>query len=368
MNENKQKNRIGLIFPEWKELILRLTAEYAKVSELDHGMVKRIITSYAEKLPDIKNKIRHAPPVVVMSTLAKSEGSYHGSLSLAEILEKIKHATLSPNEFFVIYDVIEQRYTWVDPSIEKVLGIKQEKFTVESVIGISPNGNLCVQEDSPHKIRWAGIAYLILSLPGLCFKSMEEQYAVSIRINTNFSSRSDLAKAGTAVLTKRCHFIFNDDSRVMGFPRYHVDKISVHDKSLFTYVRPSFESNFIQSEYINSLSYLINCAIIDIDTKYVLMLEEKARQERNKAIAVAMNHHMKEFGNITKEIPESHVADCFAKTVKSKVEESYNLWQLPSNRVNVESDSDAVEHAKRLGLLTIPQKVKELMYRSIDIK
>lgn len=368
MNETKPKNRIGLIFPEWKELILRLTSEFAEASELDHSVVKRIITAYAEKLPNIKNKIRHAPPAVVMSTLAKSEGTYHGSLSLSEILEKIKQSVLSPNEFFVVYDVIEQRYTWVDSAIEKVLGIKPEEFTVGSIIGISPTKNLCVQEDSPHKIRWAGIAYLILSLPGLCFKSMEEQYAISIRINTNFSSRDDLVKAGSAVLTKKCHFVFNDESRVMGFPRYHVDKISIHDKSLFTYVRPSFESNFIQSEYINSLINLVNCAIIDIDTKYILMLEEKARQERNKAIAVAMNNHLKAFGNISKEIPESHVADCFAKTIKSKVEDAYNLWQLPTNRVTVESDSDAVEYAKRLGILPIPKKVKELMYRSIDIK
>jgi hypothetical protein len=368
MQENKTKAHLGLLFPQWKGLFVQRAAEFAKDSGLDPNTVKRMVNSYAEKLPDIKNRIIADAPVVIMSTLAKSEGEYEGSLSLPEVLSRIKQSSLSSNEFFVVYDVAEKRYTWVDPAIRTVLGIEPEKFTINSVVGVEPENNLCISEDSPHKVRWAGIAYLILSLPGVRFRSMEEQYSISIRIDTSFSTRSDLVQAGSAVLTKRCYFVFNNDSEKVGFPRYHVDKISIHDKSQFSYVKPSFESNFIQSDYFNTLGYLINCAIIDIDVKYVLMLEEKARQERNKAIAVAMNGYLKEFSKIEKEIPESHVADCFAKTIKAKVEESYNLWQIPANRVKIESDSDAVEYAKKLGIIPIPKNVKELMYKNIDIK
>jgi ribosome maturation protein Sdo1 len=124
----------------------------------------------------------------------------------------------------------------------------------------------------------------------------------------------------------------------------------------------------VQSEYLNALAYLINAELLDISPKYALLLDEKARNDRNKAISNEVNAALKSISNIHEiEISENQVADAFSKTIRDKTAEALTLWRKPVKPFEAVSDSDAVEYGKILGLVSMPAKVKKLLYESIDI-
>jgi hypothetical protein len=357
-----------LIFPTWKSLIIELVNQYADAKGLNRSDISKMISAYDQKFQVVKKLIKSQSPIITMGSALVTEGNYYAGPSIYDQLHKLRDIKLSTNEFFAIYDIEEKKYSYVDPDIESCLGIDPNKFTIQSVLGILPSDNLCLAEDSPHKIRWAGIAYLILAMPAFTFRSLGEYFKISFRINTQSSSREDLRKAGIAVLEKCCYLTISDDIPNNNQPRFHIDRCSVLDKSSFSYVRPTFVSDFVQSEYLNALAYLINAELLDISPKYALLLDEKARNDRNKAISNEVNAALKSISNIHEiEISENQVADAFSKTIRDKTAEALTLWRKPVKPFEAVSDSDAVEYGKILGLVSMPAKVKKLLYESIDI-
>lgn len=368
MRTLRRDNRSGFIFPEWDELIMDLAHSYGSSSGLDADLVRRHFKAINQLFPLVRDGITTNPAAVVMSTIGKAAGVYQGEVPLKSIIALAKRAKFAPNEFFAVYDSMEKRFIYVDESVESVLGYRAEDFTLEALIGASSGHNFCIAEDSPHKIRWAGIAYLIMSLPGLSFKSMKEQYAISFRINTSTSSREDLSKAGQVVMTKRSFFFTDEKSAREGLPRYHINRFSIHDISQHTYIKPVFESDFNQSYYMNLLSVLCNGAMIGLDPKFIAILDEKAKQERNKAVAWAMNGEIRKHSKIKKEISESHVADCFMKTIKPNIEYAANAWLKPTSPIIIESDSDAIEYGRKMGLIPLPDGIREMIYKSVRLR
>ena len=370
MDQTKEGNvkMPKLVFPTWKTLISMLAEDYAKKKNLDPGLVKKMLKSYAEKFDLIKQLIKSEPPIVTMSTVLTSEGEYQTGPDVYEVLETLRRGKISKNEFFAVYDIAEKRYCYVDPDIRNCLGIEPDEFTIEALLGISPGFNLCHPDDSPHKIRWAGIGYLILSLPAFTFRSMEEYFRIAFRIDTSRSSRPDLVQAGEVVFEKCCYLTIKESSPDNVTPRYHIDRCTIYDKSNFNYVRPFFSSDFIQSEYLNALAYLINCELMDIPVKYILMLDEKARNDRNKAVANEINARLKEISNIDFEFQENQIADYFAKSIRDRIAQALNLWRKSKSPIQALTDSDAVEFAKVLGLISMPSYVREMIYRAIDTK
>jgi hypothetical protein len=366
MKSARSKKGPAIVFPTWKALINELLINWSEERKLDKRVVQQMSKSYLKKLSLVKSRIRRDPAIVVMSTLVDPEGVYSGGGSMMQVVEGLGSIRLGKNEFFAVYDTIERKYVYVDPIIEEVLGIAPTEFCVESVLGLLPENNICKQDDSAHMIRWAGIAYLILSLPGFSFNSFSDHYCVGVRINTSFSRRKDLADVGEAVMRKQCYLAVSQNEGGMDIPRYHVDRISINDRSSFEYVKPRFESDFVQSKYLNALAYLINCMLLDVDPKFVIMLEEKSRQERNKAIAEAINARLNQRTNINYRYTENQVADCFAKTIRSRVSSAINSWQKPVEMIEVLSDSDAVECSRQLGILPANPEVMDLIFRSLD--
>lgn len=66
-------------------------------------------------------------------------------------------------------------------------------------------------------------------------------------------------------------------------------------------------------------------------------------------------------------IDEQQVADCFAKTIRPKVESAFNRWDFRSSSglIRINSDTEAVQYAKRLGLLPIPPLIKDLLFEMV---
>jgi len=357
------QTRAVIIYPDWDSQIHLLAEEFGSIRSLDTEVVDRQMKSYARKIRLVQQQIRKVDPIIAMGGMMKGEGHYTSHTDIASVLEKLRETRLGRNEFYVVYDAFEQRFTYVDPAVSDILGLTQDEFNLHALLGLHPEFNLAHPEDSANKIRWAGIAYLILSLPGFTFTSLREHYCISLRIDTSRSRREDLARAKSAMLTKKCYFVIAENEKPTSFPRYHINRVTVQDAANFDYVRPYFESDFVQSKYLNALAYLINCFLIGIDPKFIILLDEKSRQERNKAIAESINQKLERYTRIQSRYTENKVADCFAKTIRPKLQNAANSWLKPAKRIVIESDSDAVEYARRLGLLPVNATVLRMIFR-----
>lgn len=357
---------LTVIYPDWNSLIGALVSGFGKTRQLHPQVVKKLTQSYARKIKIVQEQIQTELPVVAIGELMQGEGYYVSESDIQSVLEKVRATRLGQNEFYVVYDALERRFIYVDPAVNDVLGISESEFNLPALLGLHPEYNLSLPEDAAHKIRWAGIAYLILSLPGFTFTSLRDHYRVSVRIDTSRSRRPDLAEAGTALLTKQCYFVITESEEPSSFPRYHINRVNVYDSARFSYVHPHFDSDFIQGKYLNALAYLINASLIGIDPKFILMLDEKSRQERNKAVAESLNKKIETHTQLQKRYTENQVADCFAKTIRPKIESAINSWVKPAKAIRIESDSDAVEFARQLGLLPVNELVMQLILRNAE--
>ncbi|MFN8777540.1 MAG: hypothetical protein ACK5XV_12325 [Flavobacteriales bacterium] len=366
--ENKSSRGPRLVFPTWKSLIVDLISDYAELKGLPKSDIQSMIVAYNRKIEVVKRLIKSESPIISMGSALTSDANYFSGPDTMAHLEKLRSARLGTNEFYAIYDLAERRYSYVDPDVRSCLGIVPEKFTVESILGILPDSNLCHPDDSPHNIRWAGIAYLILSMPAFTFRSLNEYFKISFRINTEASLREDLRSARSAVFEKCCYLTICESLQSSLQPRFHIDRCAIYDKSSFTYVRPTFVSDFVQSEFLNILAFLINAEILGISPKHVLILEEKSRNDRNKAVANEINEGLSTIAGINDfEFTEYQIADMMSKTVRNRVAEVLNTWRKPKSPILANSDSDAVELSKILGIVSIPTKVKRMIYEGASV-
>ena len=89
--------------------------------------------------------------------------------------------------------------------------------------------------------------------------------------------------------------------------------------------------------------------------------------DRNKAIAARIQEHIFKNTGIDTLLEEQAVADCFAKTIRPRMEQTVNAWEFrkADDLCHLESDAAAVQTAKALGLLPIPEKVLKSIYAAV---
>jgi hypothetical protein len=67
------------------------------------------------------------------------------------------------------------------------------------------------------------------------------------------------------------------------------------------------------------------------------------------------------------DVMEKQIADCMAKTISPRIAQAVNTWEhrKPHDLCTVDSDLQAVEAARSLGLLPIPDRIRKVLYKNI---
>jgi hypothetical protein len=237
-------------------------------------------------------------------------------------------------------------------------------FNIKSISALVEECPLYHPDDLHHIVRFAMLAIVSMSLPFIKWSELVEHYMARYRIGTTMSSIEALRKKGHVVISKRCYVLYHPTDVTPSLPRYHIDRYYVFFDEEIEHPSRSFVSDYHQTAFLNTLNYLLNGYLIGIAPKYVCMLDERRNHDRNKAVANSLNQHalkIKGWGNAFDEL---QVANCFAKTIRTKIEDAMMVSDrfFCKKKIHVQSDHEAVFYATRMGLLPLSEKVKDKMF------
>lgn len=361
------KSKIKIQFPTWKSTIIEILDKARKTQS---DIFNPEFTKYDyifSKLDLVHQVIGEKDPIKLMLFLAEADATYSARLDFNTVFEKFKEISVRPNEFYAVFDLYNFRHKEVDPNIEKLLGIKPADFNLPAMAGWDPENPLFHKRDNNHVLRWASIAYFMFTMRLLKWNSMEDQYRVRFRVGTAKSSIKSIKEQEFVALEKLCFLFYDKTDDGSTRPIYHFDKWLVYNQSEFDFVRPMWLSTPERQQYLNDILYLINAYMIAIPTQYLLYLHEKSITDRNKAVANSLNEQILKHSNLNVNFDEQQIADCFAKTIRPKLTGAMNLWDPRelNDLVDVQSDQQAVQYAKVLGLVPIPQNILKSLYSNI---
>jgi hypothetical protein len=362
--ENKSRQFSKLNFPDWDEVIHSYLNEMKLAS--NDSNITEYVKVFFDKIEEIRNigfgnHIAQTMQIALTaSALSKPEADEKA------VARKILNTLGEFNQFHSIFELNSGNFIYVDENIENIIGIPVSDFTISNLFALNPNVQLYHSDDVAHVIRWAGIAYGVLSFPNFKINSSKEYYKVNFRISTHNSSIPKIKEKKFIELEKKCFLKSSDDNDNLLFPRYHLDKWTVYDAENFSYVRPQFVSDPESSEYMNSLAYLMNAYLLDIHPKYLLMLNGRKQYDRNKEIALSLNKSIHEKIGIPDFYSENQIADTFAKTIRNKVFQACKKWDLFGDYTEIVSEQQSLDYCHRLGLLPIPNSIISHIYRNIS--
>jgi hypothetical protein len=356
-------------FPIWKTLLRKLIKNYSNDYGLKEAGLVETLNNHIDLIDQIKAAIKkagkgfHAALAYELICHACCAPSKY--LNTEESVEIVKKIPLPTNTFYSIFDSEIRELIYTDPRIEDILGLKPEQFNLKALLGFDPNNQLFHPSDMPHSIRLGAFAYLVLSIQGLEIRALEDYFRARYRIGVSASSNEVIRNMEYVTLEKSVFMIkqrqFNDS-----LPTQFLYKISVFTEDDFHGINPYYVSDPTRSVYMNAFHYLFHAYLLGIGTKFILLLDERSRIDRNKAIANSINEKLKQFTNSAIELDEGQIADCFAKTIRPKIAEAINVWENRLEKLVILSDQEAVTYARTLGLLPVPKKVLELIYQNID--
>jgi hypothetical protein len=366
MTDRLSHFRLGerLTYPTWKSLVNALySTEESKHSNVYRGHEK--IAKTFERLDAIRAKHDGFHPELALQFVEEAEGTYHTGLPLRDVKESMDRFHFGSNEFHSVYHIPTASYSYISPRIENILGIKPEDFTLERIYSMMPEGGLHHPEDIHHVLRWGNLAYVVLAIPGFVFRANDDHYLVRHRMNVRSSSIKELRDTEYVLIEKRAYLCHDSETGTQLKPSMHLDRWTVLDDVKAHYVRPQFVTSPNQSALMNSILYLLNAMLINVPVKFLLLLNERIDHDRNKAIANNVCDKIKFHAGIQCDLDDQKVADCFAKTIRSRMKEAINTWEPKEGGHQIKTDTDAVKAGLKLGLLPIPPMVEKLIYRGI---
>jgi hypothetical protein len=363
---NDSKNG-ALSFPSWKQIISELLLFESQFSPNLTMPVGQFLGQFIEKMDLIKEDIENKSASISLQMMIRAMANYQSNESLASLIEKKRNFESSRNEFQSIFNIEENRFEWISPNLTKVLGLNESEFSLNKLIGIGEE-SLIINEDLQHFVRWAGISYLLFSIPGFSFESNNDYQVVNFRIDPKKLPNTNLHRFSSLTLQKKSQlYIGNGETLSHGIPKYHFDTWSLFESVQNSYVKPNYVTNFHQSQLMNNLGYVINAILLDFPIKYLLILNERSRFDRNKLVANAINEKCKKYANVHALLDENKIGDTITKTIKPKLTTLAKKY-CPELIDDIQGDLEAVTYACKCGLLPIPQGVEEIMYKCIDNK
>jgi len=351
------KTRIA--YPTWKILIKDYVTEARnKNPEVFNTQIASMKEIFS-RLDMVKKVTVDRDPRQLVTFLHSSSASYTPKATLAEVKESFKRVSVRQNEFYAIFDFKSFSYTEVDERIQSILGIAPSDFNVVAMAGFDPENPLYHLRDYNHLLRWNALTYYMLTINLFKWNSLEDQYRVRFRVGTAKSTIQHYKDEGHATLEKLCFLFCDKIENENSKPIYHFDKWLVFNKTEFEGLKPRWLSSPEREIHLNTFSYLVHAYLLELSIPHLLFLHFRQYHDRNKAIASAINDLVLKHSGVDPCVEEHQVADCFAKTLRGKMAQLMNIWdkRIETDLELVQSDIQAVEVAKTLGLLPIPEKV-----------
>jgi hypothetical protein len=365
MPKPNKNSSATISFPTWKEIINCFIEENSQKDSFKLNDFKNKLEFFQSNARMITDDMASKSVSMAMQMMIGAAGEYVPGETLDSIIPRIKESGFSSNEFYTVFDLLNSTYCLKDESLISKLGIKPENFELYHLLGISGHPFKVHDEDLPHFIRWAGVAFLLFSLPGFTFQSNKDHFIIKFRVNVTSSEIPEIAELKYVTLEKKC-FLSNDSVGNNEFiPRYHFDRWSIIPSSDDLFVKPQFVSDFQQSTFMNGLNYLFNASLLNFPIKYLLMLEERILQDRNKGISNEINRNILQHSGIKSSFDEYQIGDYMAKTIRPKLTELVQKWDSSQSSKTIENDNQAIHQAQKLGLLPIPEKIKTLIYSRV---
>jgi hypothetical protein len=232
--ETNSKNQVGqnLSFATWKELLI----EYFKTidNQIDISFFLKFIDS---RIGEIQNLFENNKPEAAMRMMNSAEGNYIPSNSYEEIIGFLKQYRIGNNQFFTVYDSAKNEYLFVDEKVSDYLNVDKDDFSIQWFLDNSEDGFIH-QEDFPHVIRWAGVAYAILSMPIFTFKVNQEYYKITFRPSSKISKES-----GVLSMEKKSYLAISENDNSLRFPSLHFDIWTCLHANDDQIVKPTFVSD-----------------------------------------------------------------------------------------------------------------------------
>ena len=366
----KSKTNLGyrdLVYPSWKALLNLL---YNQLCDLNGNSSPDSLNSQFEKLNEFSAKIDDYHPAFSVSLMQDPLGHYQIDYNGSELIEQLKSTCIADNQFYTVYDTLAGNYTQKDERISSILGIASSKFDVYAMAGLDPSNRMYHSDDVFHMIRWASLGYLFLTFPGVQWGILRNYYSVSFRVNMEESSIPEIKRRKYVQLEKKCFPIFGMGDGGHPVPLYHFDQWSVLPDDGFDSVRPKWITTTNQQEIVDAIFFVLNAYLIGISPKYLMIVSERQRHDRNKEVANAINVKLRHHANLITSIDEYQIGNVLTKTLRSKIENEFNRWdkRTAENRLTIDSEVQAIQACRKLGLLPIPRLAEELLYGSVDAR
>ena len=362
----RKKPKSKLHFPSWK----------AVLTDVLHNGRAAHQEEFVDQIPDCRRIVDELEVMreiilsrnleLLFSCKPSYQSTYTSDCDLQEVLNNFKSMPIRPNEFYAVFDLHAAQYREMDEKLDALLGLKPDDFNIPALMQRDSFTHIFHPRDHYHMLRWACLANTMVATKLFKWNSLEDQFRIRFRVRTQKSTISSYRAHEFITLEKLC-FLYNENSAEGCIPSMHIDKWFIFDRSEFDQVRPAWISSLDRQGLLNSVLYLFNAAMINIPVQYLLYLHERSKADRNKAIATRINDHITRSTGIEANIEEQAIADCFAKTIRPRMEQSINAWEFrkPGDLCSLESDTQAVECARALGLVPIPQRVLDVIYASV---
>lgn len=363
---NSKKSKPKLYYPSWKATLTEVS-EAAKAKHPEQWVNQPV--PYSAKMAGLevlREVLTTRNLELLFSATPPFQGEYTAGESLDTIMTRFKSEPVRPNEFYAVFDLHACRYLEMDSKLDELLGFRPDDFNVPALMKNDAYTHIFHVRDHHHMLRWACLAQMMVASNMLVWRSLEDQFRIRFRVRTQKSTLASYREHEYITLEKLC-FLYNEEQQDAVVPKLHIDKWLIYDRSEFEQVRPAWISSIDRQSILNDALYLFNAALIDFPVQYLLYLQERSTADRNKAIAERLNAHILTYSGIEAQHDEQQIADCMAKTIRPRIAQAVNTWEhrKPHDLCSVDSDLQAVEAARSLGLLPIPDRIRKVIYKNI---
>ena len=361
-----KKSKSKLLFPSWKAVLSDLLDQARLGNTDDFDPRASDCRSIIDELAVLREITVSRNLELLFSHSPSYKSTYTSNCNLQEILAQFKSLPVRPNEFYALFDLRAAHYREMDSKLDALLGLRPEDFSVQALMQKDAFAHIFHPRDHYHMLRWACLAQSMVAARIFRWNSMEDQFRIRFRVRTQKSNIASYREHEFITLEKLC-FLYNEETPEGCQPSLHIDKWLIYDRSEFDQVRPSWISTLDRQGHLNAVLYLFNAAMIQFPVQYLVYLHERSLVDRNKAIAARLNENVLRSTGIEAQFEEQAVADCFAKTIRHRMEQAINTWEFrkAGDLCKLESDLQAVQAARSLGLLPIPKKVLSFIYSGI---
>ena len=363
---NSKKSKLKLYYPSWKATLTEVS-EAAKAKHPEQWVNQPVpYSATMAGLEVLREVLTTRNLELLFSATPPFQGEYTAGESLDTIMARFKSAPIRPNEFYAVFDLHACRYLEMDSKLDELLGFGPDDFNVPALMKNDAYTHIFHVRDHHHMLRWACLAQMMVASHMLVWRSLEDQFRIRFRVRTQKSTLASYREHEYITLEKLC-FLYNEEHQGTILPKLHIDKWLIYDRSEFEQVRPVWISSMDRQSILNDALYLFNAALIDFPVQYLLYLQERSTADRNKAIAERLNAHILNYSGIEAQLDEQQIADCMAKTIRPRIAQAVNTWEhrKPHDLCMVDSDLQAVEAARSLGLLPIPDRIRKVIYKNI---